>query len=249
MSDEDTDEFENEDEGEGEGDEGDGEEAESPHEVSFDEDTEGVLVAGKRFSASRMTRKQIGEFAQHVQAIAEKTGHAVTIVASGDLTDTGPAPDDTAYTEVHIGFEGGRGGTYGPDTISRDVALHALEKAKAVPAEVWAAIGEKLEGDAREAWDEATVTMYFTCVGPLAAATLAFGVLGTEDGEGPGKYMRGVDMEQMAHEEGVWGQKVVYVQYESPESEEVDLGEAAHAERVKELGDENARYFILARYD
>ncbi|WP_170229720.1 hypothetical protein [Polyangium fumosum] len=245
MSDEDTDEFEDE----GEGDEGGDDEAESPHEVSFDEDTEGVLVAGKRFSSSRMTRKQIGEFAQHVQAVAEKTGHAVTIVASGDLTDTGPAPDDTAYTDVHIGFEGGRGGTYGPDTISRDVALHALEKAKAVPAEVWAAIGEKLEGDAREAWDEAAVSMHFTCVGPLAAATLAFGVLGTEDGAGPGEYMHGVDMEQMAHEEGVWGLKVTYVQYESPESEEVDLGEAAHAERVKELGDENARYFILARYD
>ncbi|MDC3962132.1 hypothetical protein [Polyangium jinanense] len=243
MSDEDD--FEDEEYSDEDG----GDEEPSPHEVSFDEETEGVLVAGKRFSASGMTRKQLGEFAKHVEAVAAKSGHAVTIVASGDLTDTGPAPDDTVYTEVHIGLEGGRGGTDGPETISRDVALHVLEKAKAVPDEVWAAIGEKLEGREREAWDEASVSMYFTCVGPLTAATLAFGVLGTEDGEGPGKYMRGVNMEQEAHEEGVWGLKVTYVQYESPESEEVDLGDAAHDERVRELGVEHARYFIIARYD
>lgn len=245
MSDEDTDDFEDEDHGDEE--EGDGEP--SPHEVSFDEDTEGVLVAGKRFSTGGMTRRQLGEFAKHVEAVAAKTGQALTLVGSGDLTDTGPAPDDTVYAEVHVGFEGGRGGTYGPDTILRDVALHALERAKAVPDEVWAAVGEKLEGREREAWDEASVSMYFTCVGPLTAATLAFGMLGTEDGEGPGEYMRGVDMEQMPHEEGVWGLKVAYVQYESPESEEVDLGDAAHAERAGELGVPDARYFILARYD
>jgi hypothetical protein len=248
MSDEDTDDLEDADEND-EGDEGDEDGAESPHEVLFDEDTEGVLIAGKRFSSGGMTRRQLGELAQHVEAIAEKTGHALSLVPSGDLTDTGPAPDDTVYAEVHIGLEGGRGGTYGPDTIARDVALRALEKAKAIPAEVWAEIGEKLEGREREAWAEATVSMYFTCVGPLSAATLAFGVLGIEDAAGPGEYLRGVDMEQMAHEEGVWGRRVAYVQYESPESEEVDLGEEAHAERLKELGASDARYFILARYD
>ena len=246
MSDEADDDIEDEDEG-GEDEEGD--EEESPHEVSFDEDTEGVLVAGKCFSASGMTRKQLGALSTFVDALREKTGHALTVVPAGDLTDTGPAPDDAIYTEVHVGLEGGRGGTYGPDTISRDVALHALEKAKAIPAEVWAEIGDKLEGREREAWDEAEIAMYFTCVGPLAAATLAFGVLGTKDSGGPGEYMRGVDMEQMPHEEGVWGRRVAYVQYEGPESEEVDLGEEKHAERVKDLGAEHPRYFILARYD
>ncbi|MDI1444148.1 hypothetical protein [Polyangium sp. 6x1] len=245
MSDEDTDDFEDEDNGDEEG----GDEEESPHEVLFDEETEGVLVAGKRISSGGMTRKQLGELAQHVEAIAEKTGQALTVVPAGDNTDTGPAPDDTIYTKVHIGFEGGRGGTYGPDTIARDMALRALEKAKAIPADVWAAIGEKLEGEERKEWDEAPVSMYFTCVGPLAHATLAFGVLGTQDGEGPGKYMRGVDMEQMPHTEGVWGQKVASAQYEGPESEEVDLGEAAHAERAGELGIPDARYVIMAQYD
>ncbi|MRG96165.1 hypothetical protein [Polyangium spumosum] len=248
MSDEDTDDLEGEDEGH-EDDEGEGEEEESEHEVLFDEETEGVLVAGKRFSASGMTRRQLGELASHVEKVAEKTGIALTVVPGGDYTDTGPSPDDTVYTEVVVGLEGGRGGTYGPDTIARDMALRALEKAKVIPAEVWAEISEKLEGRERQGLSEAEVRMHFVCVGPLAAATLAFGVLGTEDAPGPGKYMRGVDMEQMPHTEGVWGLRVAYVQYEGPESEEVDLGEGAHAERVKELGAADARYFILARYD
>jgi len=246
MSDEEEDDFEGEDEGDEDGDE----EGESAHEVMFDEETEGVLVAGKAINTSGMTRRQLGAFAQAVEAIGEETGfQGLTVVPAGDNTDTGPAPDDGVYSVLHVGFEGGRGGTYGPDTISREAALRALERAKGVPAEVWARIGDKLEGREREAWGEAKVAMHFTCVGPLAAATLAFGLLGTEDGEGPGEYLYGVDMEQERHAEGVWGRRIAYAQYEGPESEEIDLGEGAHRERAAELGVPDARYFILARYD
>jgi len=242
MSDEDDEDLQDEDEGE------EGEE-ESAHEVLFDEETEGVLIAGKRFDTHKMLRRELGAFAQHVEAVAEKSGLRLALVPSGDLTDTGPSPDDVGYAAVHVGFEGGRGGTYGPDTIARDVTLGALEKAQKVPADVWSAISAGLQGEEKEEFDAAPVALHFTCVGPLAAATLAFGVLGTEDGSGPGEYLVGQDMEQERHAEGVWGRRVAYVQYESPESEEVDLSDAAHEERAKELGVPEARYFILARYD
>src|SRR5690606_20591838 len=130
----------------------------------FDEETEGVLIAGKRFDTSGMTRRELGELAKHVEAIGEKSGHRVTVVPSGDLTDTGPAPDDVAYTAVHVGFEGARGGTYGPDTISREAVFRALERAKDVPDDVWKAIGDKLVGVERERWNDAAVALHFTCV-------------------------------------------------------------------------------------
>jgi hypothetical protein len=196
-----------------------------------------------------MTRKDLGEFAKKVEAIASAAGHTLSVVPSGDLTDTGPSPEDTVYAAVHVGFEGARGGTYGPDTLSMDAVNRAIERAQNVPEAVWAQLGEVLESSQRAKFAEAPIALFFTCVGPLAAATLAIGVLGTEGGEGPGQYMHGQDMEQEPHEEGVWGERVAYVQYESPESEEVDLSPATHEERVKELGASDARYFIIARYD
>jgi hypothetical protein len=248
----DEDDFEGEDAEDAE----DGEPAESaerrsPHEVGFDEETEAVLVAGRAFDSASMTRRQVGAFARHVEDVAARAGLPIKVVAAGDLTDTGPSPDDTCYATLHVGLEAGRGGGYGPDEVWRDATLSTLEAARRIPEAIWAEIGEGLTDRPRTAFSEASVALYLTCVGPLAAATLGFGIIGGEDDEGPGEYMYGQDMEQQPHEEGVWGVRVGYVQFESPDSEEVDLSDEAHAARVAELGEHAARagYYVMARYD
>jgi|GEM_PF-5128845 len=238
---------EDNDDGEDNGDEDDEHRVE--HDYSFDEETEGIIVAGKAFDVSGLCRRDIGAFAAHVDAIAEKQGISVKVVPAGDFTDTGPGPDDEVYSVVHVGILGPRGGTYSPDGISREAALRALESAHGLSPDVWTTIGEKLTGSDRERYDEAEIGLHFTCVGPLAAATLAFGVSGNEDGEGPGEYLHGQDMEQEPHTTGVWGKKIAYVQYEGPESEPLDLTDTAHKAHIEELGNSDAQYYIIARYD
>lgn len=220
------------------------------HDFSFDEETQGVLIAGKAFDLSGMLRKDVGAFAAHVLEVGKRHNLAISVTPSGDMSDdSGPGPDDEVYCTLHIGFTAAFGGTYSPDFVSRENCLKAIEEANAVSEEVWKEIGDKLNEKERERYDESVVRLYLTCVGPLTAATLAFGIGGTEDDEGPGEYMYGQDMGQEAHAEGVWGVNVAYVQYESPESEEVDMSDSAHAERVEKLGIDNGGYYLFARYD
>lgn len=243
-NDEEEDEYEDDDGGED--DEGGGHE----HAFSFDEETEGVIIAGKAFDISGMLRKDLGEFALHVKKLAEKHGMSITVVPSGDLSDdSGPGPDEDLYSTVLVGFVSDWGGTYAPQMISREKALQAFKNAQNVSDEIWKEIGDKLGEKEREAYNEAPVALHLTCVGPLAAATLAFGVVGKEEGGGPGEFMYGQDMGQEPHEEGIWGLQVAYVQYESPESEEIDLSDEAHAQRVEKLGVDGAAYYLIGRYD
>lgn len=229
---------ENDDEGGGE------------HEVYFDEETEGVIVAGKAFDCGEITRAQIGTFGKRVEGIAAKVGLPIVVVPAGDLTDTGPSPDENVYSVIHVGIEGGRGGTYSPDRVQRDRVLDALAKAKSIPDSVWTDIAAGLPNREKEACEEAEVGTHLTCVGPLSASHLVYGVWGTEERPGPGTYVRGQDMDQEPHAEGVWGVKVAYTQFEGPESEEVDFSDEAHAARVAELGEgHEGGYWIIARYD
>lgn len=220
------------------------------HDFSFDDETQGVLVAGKAFDVSGMLRKDLGAFAAHVLEVGKKNNLAISLTPSTDLSDdSGPGPEEDIYCTVHVGFTPAFGGTYSPDSVSRESCVKAIEEANAVPEEVWKEIGDKLREKERERYDEAAIRLHLTCVGPLAAATLAFGIPGTEDSEGPGEYMYGQDMGQEPHEEGIWGVNVAYVQYESPESEEVDMSDSAHAERMEKLGVDNGGYYLIARYD
>lgn len=276
MSD-DEDDIENEDEdlededGDGDGDDdggydddGDGE---SEHAYSFFEDTEGAIVAGKAFDVGAMLRKDLGTFAAAVDEIAKKHDLKLMVVPSGDLTDTGPGPDDAVYSVVHVGFLADCGGSYAPEVIIRAQVLAALEKAQNVPAGVWAEIGEKLSENEINAYNDAEIGLHLTCVGPLTAATLAYGVLRNrknddeddvddddadqdeEESADGCKLHYGQNMEQEPHEQGVWGVRVAYVQYESPESEPLDMSDEAHQKRVELCNDPAAHYYIFARYD
>lgn len=226
------------------------EDGESENETPFDDETEGRLVAGRCFELGGMTMTELTALKHAVDAIAERTTLALDVVPGGDFTSTGPGPDEDVHGSCVIGLSAGRGGTYTPDAVEREAALEKLEAAKKIGAEVWKEIAELVSEKARESFRKAKVDLWLACVGPLAAATLVFGVEGDEDASGmPGKYHGGQNMDQEPFDTGVWGLRVTYVQYESPEVERVDLSDKAHARRVEKLGRDDGRYFLVARYD
>jgi len=93
------------------------------------------------------------------------------------------------------------------------------------------------------------VALHLTCTGPLAAGTLAFGVTGGRDDAGQGEFHYGQDTNQESHSEGVWGERVGYCQYESPDAVEVDLSDEAHQKRRDAAASPAAGYYLIARYD
>lgn len=252
--DEDQDDEDGEEDEDGDGEEGEDEDGESSksNEHEFDDETEGVIVAGRELSISGMTRGDLGKLAASVEEIGKRAGFVMQVVPGGDYTtDSGPADEDEVYTTAVIGLEAARGGGYDPDAVDRDRVLAKLERARSIPAETWSEIVTLLPEKSREAFEEnAEISLHLVCVGPLSAAKLVYGVPGTEGDEGkPGEYHRGQDMEQEPHESGVWGTRVAYCQYEGPEVEAVDLSDEAHQANEKELGAEGAGYYLIAQYD
>jgi hypothetical protein len=255
MSDEDeTEEDDLDEDGDDEGDSDDGDsdddgDGRGPP-TAFDDDTEGRLIAGRSFEISGMPLSELTALKLAVDAIAERTKLPLDVVPGGDFTSTGPGPDDDVYSSVAIGLKAGRGGTDEPDTVDRAKALSQLEAARKLDAALWEEIAALVPEKSRERYRDAEIELSLVCVGPLAAATLTFGIEATKDAEGlPGKFTRGQNMAQESFATGVWGLRVAYAQYEGPEIEAVDLSDEAHAARVKELGRDDGQYFLVAQYD
>lgn len=244
MSDEDEIEYSDEDE-DGYDDEDGGKVA-----TPFDQETQGRLVAGRLLDLGGMTAGALTAFKLAVDALAERTGLPLEVVPGGDFTETGPSQDDAVHGDAVIGLPAGRGGPDGPSPLHREPALERLATARGISAAVWEEIAALLPEGRRARLLAEDIDLWLVCVGPLAAATLAFGVEGGEEDEDmPGEFLRGQDMDQEPFDTGVWGLRVEYVQYEGPEAVRVDLSDEAHAANVAELGRSDGGYFIISRYD
>lgn len=208
------------------------------HEVGFFDETEGALVAGRRFEIDGITRAELGKLKVAIEAL----GKGLTLVPAGDLTDTGPGADEECWGSAIIGILHGTGGGYGPDSVTREKCLEKIATVKALDAATWAAITALLPEKARDRL-EAEVEMFLVPVGPLAAAKIVFGKEGAEEDAGQGEYFWGQDMSQEPHHTGVWGVRVC----SGEDPVEIDLSESAHQARVAAHPDGN--YFVIARYD
>ena len=250
MSDEDVTDEDDLDESDGESEDSDDDDNRRGPPTKFDSDTEGRLIAGRWFEVSGVKLSELAALKLAVDAIAERTHLALDVVPGGDFTCTGPGANDDVYSTVAIGLSAGRGGTDEPDVVDRGKALAQLDAARKLDGALWNEIAALVPEKSREQFRTAEIGLALVCVGPLAAANLAFGIEGDEDAEGmPGKFTRGQDMAQESFETGVWGVRIAYAQYEGPEIDAVDLSDEAHAERVKELGRDDGQYFLVAQYD
>lgn len=223
------------------------------NERSFDEETEGVIVAGRPIEISGMKRRDLGRLAEAVEAIGKRAGLALKLTPGGDnSTESGPSDEADVYCVAVAGFEAARGGGFDPEPVDRAKMLQKLEEARKIPAEVWSEIAALLPPSARRHFDQTPdVSLHIACVGPLSAASLIYGILGErDDAIRPGKFHRGQDMNQEPHGTGVWGVRAAFSQYEGPDVDELDLGDEEHQDRVKRLGPaEGAGYYLIARYD
>jgi hypothetical protein len=222
--------------------------SETPNDVFFDEETKGVLVAGRAIESGDLTRAQIGAFAAAVQRLGEAHTLTLEMVPSGDMsTRSGPPPDSKCYATMVIGIRSAEGGTSAPDPISRDGVLSSFATANTISLDVWKEIAALLPEGARAALLDQQTAVHLVCVGQAPAAYLAFGVLSEEEDGGNGEYLRGQDMDQDSHASGIWGQQVGYVQAEGPDELAVDFSEAAHQARVASFPE--GQYFLIGCYD
>lgn len=208
------------------------------HEVGFFDETEGALIAGRRFETSGIKRADLGKLKLAVEAL----GKGLTVVPAGDLTDTGPSPDEECWGSGVIGIFHGSGGMDGPVTVTREKCLAKLEAAKALGPEVWKAVADLLPEKNRERFEE-EIQFFLVPVGPLAAAKIVFGKEGSEEDAGQGEYFCGQDMSQERHHFGVWGVRVC----SGEDPVEIDFSESEHQARVAAHPD--GGYFVIARYD
>ncbi|MFT3711492.1 MAG: hypothetical protein QM817_27980 [Archangium sp.] len=208
------------------------------HEVAFFDDTEGALVAGRRVEIDGISRSELGKLKLAIEAL----GKGITLVPSGDHTDTGPGPDDECFGGGIVGILHGTGGGYGPDAVTREKCLAKIEAVKALGDDVWKPVTALLPESNRGSL-EGDVGMFLVPVGPLAAAKIAFGKAGAEEDAGQGEYQWGTDMSQEKHSSGVWGMRVCG----GEDPVEIDFSEAAHQARVAAFPD--GGYFVIARYD
>jgi hypothetical protein len=213
------------------------------HEVGFFDDTEGVLIAGRKGDQNPMKRSELGKFKLAVEALGKSKGLELAVVPCGDLTDTGPGPDDDCWGSLVVGIFHGSGGTYGPEQVTREQALAKLDAAKKIGDDVWQAIAALMPEGGREGFLENEIALHLVPVGPLAYAMVIFGSEGTEENSGEGEYFRGADMTQEPHSSGVWGQKVA----SGEDPEVIDLSESAHQARVAAFP--KGGYFLIAQYD
>ena len=213
-----------------------------------DSETDGVLVAGRKYDFSDFTRGQVVALCETIGRIGEESGTGlVAVPADADLTDdTGPGDDEMAYCSAFIGIPVAEGGGYGPEEISREAMLSALEKARAIAPDVWAKVDEEYKAaGGKYPGDE--IALHLGCIGPLPMAYFAFGTLGSPDDGGEGKLVRGQDMEQMPHETGVYGIEIASCSYDGGSADAIDISDAAHAARQEQYPE--GAYYLIARYD
>lgn len=214
---------------------------------SFDDETMGVLVAGRYADSGSLTRAEISTLAAAVDALGKQKNLPLELVPSGDLTDTGPSDDEECYATMAIGLTALRGGSNSPEAIDLDQLLGKLNAAKALGDDVWKELAALLPESSREDFLAQPIGVNMVCVGPLAAAYVAFGTQGTEEDGGDGEYIRGQDMSQEPHQEGVWGQRVAGCEFEGSGHEAVDFSESAHQARLAAFP--GGSYFVIGRYD
>lgn len=213
-----------------------------------DSETAAVLIAGRKYDFSDFTRGQVIALCEAIGQIGEETGTSlIAAPIDADLTDdSGPGDDENGYCSAVVGILVAEVGAYGPEEVGRDAMLRALESARAVPAEVWEKI-DSAYSDAGGKYEVDPTALWLGCIGPLPMAYLAFGTLGAEGEDKPGKFTRGQDMEQSPHETGVYGVRVASCSYDGSSAGAIDVGDAAHAAREAEAP--GGAYYLMARYD
>lgn len=211
-------------------------------------ETAGVLVAGRKYDFSDFKRGQVVELCEAIGRIGEETGTGlVAAPADVDLTDdSGPGDDEPAFCSAFIGVLVAEGGVFGPEEVPRDVMLRALETARAIPEDVWSRVNEAYTA-AGGKYPGEEIALWLGCIGPLPMAYLAFGAVGAEEDGLEGTFVRGQDMEQSPHENGVFGVEIASCSYDGSSADPIDVGEEAHEKRLAQLP--GGAYHLIARYD
>jgi hypothetical protein len=210
--------------------------------------TLGVLVAGRVHDVSGFECGQVRALSRTIAAIGEKAGLTlVAVPADQDMSDENVADEDEAMCSMFVGVLAAAGGAYEPVHVAREAMTGALEKARAIPAQVW----DEITGAYREAGgkyaSEDDLRVRLCCTGPLPMAYLVFGVTGPEGEAHPGAFKRGQGPEQEPHEIGVYGQDLAHSSYDGSSADPFDVGDEAHAARVREIP--NGGYYLIARFD
>jgi hypothetical protein len=209
--------------------------------------TRGVLVAGRAYDCSGLTRARVVALCEAVDAIAERSAAPIVAVpADVDLTDEASADDEPVYCRVFVGVLVAEGGTFEPLPVTRDAMLAGLHGARSVPGAVWAEVSAAYREAGGQQASEDDLVVRLGCTGGLPEAKLVFGQLGAEDAALGGTFLHGQAQDQRPHEVGVHGLVVAVCSYDVS-ADPIDVGDAAHAARV--AASPKGSYYLIAQHD
>ncbi len=200
-------------------------------------ETSALLLAGR----SRRATDEALTFAEVKAAVAvvEALGGGLTLVLPGDTTTTGPQDTGSCQCELVVGVVVASvwANDGSPTRVNRAAALRELASA---PARDHAAIAAALPEPLRASYLAASDGLRVVPVGPLPYTYLVYGVAGVAGSEGlPGKFIRGTDMQQEGHTDGVWGEKIASGEFTDVRTVELD----------REDSGDGVGYWLIAGYD
>jgi ankyrin repeat protein len=221
---------------------------------AFRDVTLALLVAGRRVEEASMTRGQVAALCELTHQWAARLHKPLLCAVGDDPRDYNDEGDDAQlYPNVVIGLEIAHAAA--DDRRPRAVEASHIEAAQRaaedLPPEFWEAVAAALPSGQREQFLEQEAGVWLVSAGPLAMATLSYGVI-SEEREALGLvWERGRDSDQRDHTVGALGVSVEGAAYDGESAVAVDMSAATHEGRVAAtagLGS-GCSYLLMAQYD
>lgn len=247
-------------------------------ELTYADETSALLIAGRRLSGP-FGDAGFDEVCGRADLLAAELGAPLVVVAAG-IGGSGLRVSEAGWLSCSVGLLIRRADTGRPAAASYRELTAALAGAEALPWERITELVAAGDPDGPHQLTDGVVVQA-TSSGPLAGVKVGYGVAvdlrpaEDEDDEDededwddedepafdettgvaalvPGlSLIRGTLLDQSGQPDAVYGVEVARAFYDEPKPVVLDLSAAAHAERVRRLGElaDQAAYHLIAHYD
>lgn len=219
------------------------------YDLQFTASTTAAVVAGRRLSPSSLDVDGLHDLCEALDALSEELDDFLVAVVSGDFSArTGLYTGEEPVWELVVGRLIAQADSFEPTPMEPAAVL--TEVSRPLPWDRIAALFP--EGD-RAALASAREGVWAVATGPLAGLHVAFGVEASlDDPTPPGlERIRGQGEGQEPPDFAVHGVRLLWCGWDGSFPAEVDLSDAAHADRVRQLGAlaDGAAYWLVGHYD
>ena len=211
--------------------------------------TAAMVLVGRRFTQRYSSGADILAFFDRVTELTPD--ERFRFVAAQDLTRWEEWEQRAGVLEWALGIKVETGlADDGPAEFSlRSIRDAEACAATAITTEFVQGVADVLDPTSRAELLASRSAVYLAPMGPLASATVVYGVRKAAASACPDGWHRlqGLDRKRMPHRRAAYG--AVVARADDWEVAECDISDAAHAARVSVVSERKAAYHIVARYD